>query len=107
MRKIALLATGGTIASVQSPDGLTPGVNAEELIGLMPQLRDGGEITCRIPFSFIEKMFSYEVEKGTPSVRVRLNTKTNEILIRQVIYTNSEKPLPVHFSIDCFDMIAN
>lgn len=51
MRKIALLATGGTIASVQSPDGLTPGVNAEELIGLMPQLRDGGEITCRDVFS--------------------------------------------------------
>jgi hypothetical protein len=69
--------------------------------------KEGGEITCRIPFSFIEKMFSYEVEKGTPSVRVRLNTKTNEILIRQVIYTSSEKPLPVHFSIDCFDVIAN
>ena len=33
--------------------------------------------------------------------------KTNEMLIRQVIYTSSEKPLPVHFSIDCFDVIAN
>ena len=52
-------------------------------------------------------MFAYEVEKGTPSIRVRLNTKTNEILIRQVIYTSSGKPLPVHFSIDCFDVIAN
>ena len=69
--------------------------------------KEGGEVICRIPFSFIEKMFAYEVEKGTPSVRVRLNTKTNEILIRQVIYTSSEKPLPVHFSIDCFDVIAN
>ena len=51
MKKIALLATGGTIASVQSPDGLTPGVSASELLELMPQLRAGGEITCRDVFS--------------------------------------------------------
>ena len=68
---------------------------------------DGENISCLIPFSFIERMFACEVEKGTPSVRVRLNTKTNEILIRQVVYTSSGKPLPVRFSVDCFDVIAN
>lgn len=51
MRKIALLATGGTIASVHSPDGLTPGVNAQELLALVPQLRDADKITCRDVFS--------------------------------------------------------
>lgn len=51
MRKIALLATGGTIASVQSPDGLTPGVNAQELLALVPQLRDADRIVCRDVFS--------------------------------------------------------
>ena len=51
MRKIALLATGGTIASVHSPDGLTPGVSAQELLGLVPQLRDADRITCRDVFS--------------------------------------------------------
>jgi len=51
MRKIALLATGGTIASVHSPDGLTPGVNAQELLTLVPQLRDADKITCRDVFS--------------------------------------------------------
>lgn len=51
MRKIALLATGGTIASVQSPDGLTPGVNAQELLKLVPQLRDADKIACRDVFS--------------------------------------------------------
>ena len=51
MRKIALLATGGTIASVQSPDGLTPGVNAQELLALVPQLRDADKIVCRDVFS--------------------------------------------------------
>ena len=74
------------------------------------QLLDGEStenISCLIPFSFIERMFASEVEKGMPSVRVRLNSKTNEILIRQVVYTSSGKPLPVRFSVDCFDVIAN
>lgn len=51
MKKIALLATGGTIASVQSPDGLTPGVSANELLQLMPQLAADASITCRDVFS--------------------------------------------------------
>ncbi len=51
MKKIALLATGGTIASVQSPDGLTPGVNAAELLELMPQLSNSVEFTCQDVFS--------------------------------------------------------
>ena len=51
MKKIALLATGGTIASVQSPDGLTPDVTARELLELMPQLRDAAHFTCRDVFS--------------------------------------------------------
>ena len=63
-------------------------------------------ISCTIPFTFIERMFACEVEKGTPSVRVRLNSKKNEILIRQVVYTDSQKPLPTSFNVDCFDMIA-
>ena len=50
MKHITLLATGGTIASVQTPDGLTPGVNAAELLELMPQLT-GGDITCKDVFS--------------------------------------------------------
>lgn len=51
MKKIALLATGGTIASVQSADGLTPGVSGEDLLNLMPHLKNSVQITCRDVFS--------------------------------------------------------
>lgn len=36
MKKILLLATGGTIASVVGEDGLTPGMTADELISYLP-----------------------------------------------------------------------
>ena len=51
MKTIALLATGGTIAIVQGPDGLTPGVPAQELLDRMPQLRAATKFICRDVFS--------------------------------------------------------
>ncbi len=36
MAKILILTTGGTIASVQSPDGLIPSMTSEELMSFMP-----------------------------------------------------------------------
>ena len=38
MRHILILTTGGTIASVQSPDGLVPGITSEQLRGYLPQI---------------------------------------------------------------------
>jgi L-asparaginase len=37
MKKLLLLATGGTIASVKGENGLTPGMTAEELISYLPK----------------------------------------------------------------------
>lgn len=51
MKKLALLATGGTIASVHSDGGLVPGVPAAGLLQLMPQLRSRAEFVCRDVFS--------------------------------------------------------
>ena len=48
--RITLLATGGTIASRQTQEGLTPALRAEELIREIP-LRPGLEIACRDVFS--------------------------------------------------------
>ena len=44
MRKILILTTGGTIASVQSPDGLVPGITSEQLRGYMPHVGDDIDI---------------------------------------------------------------
>lgn len=48
--KIALLATGGTIACRHTPDGLIPALHAEELLRDIP-LRPDVEVICRDVFS--------------------------------------------------------
>jgi L-asparaginase len=40
MKKILLVATGGTIASTESADGLAPAFNAEQLLAYMPEIKD-------------------------------------------------------------------
>ncbi len=49
MKRIALLATGGTIACRQTSEGLSPALHAEELIRSVPYRR--AEIVCRDVFS--------------------------------------------------------
>ena len=44
--RILLLTTGGTIASVKSPDGLTPGITSQQLLAYLPQI--GPEISIDI-----------------------------------------------------------
>ena len=39
MKKILLLCTGGTIASVKTTDGLKPALTAEELLGYVPEVK--------------------------------------------------------------------
>ena len=45
-KKLLLIATGGTIASVENGNGLSPGVDALSLIGLVPELKNVGDITA-------------------------------------------------------------
>ncbi len=49
--KITLLATGGTIASLQTPSGLAPGMRAEDLLSACPNLHKLADITARDVFS--------------------------------------------------------
>lgn len=49
--KITLLATGGTIASLQTPSGLAPAMRAEDLLAACPKLRGLCDITARDVFS--------------------------------------------------------
>lgn len=51
MKKITLLATGGTIACVPGADGLTPGVTAAQLLARTPQLNRLAEMIGRDVFS--------------------------------------------------------
>ena len=44
MKNILLIATGGTIASKPTPDGLSPQISSDELLEYVPELRAYGEI---------------------------------------------------------------
>ena len=46
MKNICWLATGGTIASRPSENGLVPGFTAEEMLAMMPELKEYGQIDC-------------------------------------------------------------
>jgi L-asparaginase len=48
MKKILLLATGGTIASVEGNEGLVPGLSVEELLTFLPELSDQVKIDGKI-----------------------------------------------------------
>jgi len=48
MKKLLLLATGGTIASVEGEEGLVPGLSAEELLQYFDDNSQTVDVTCKI-----------------------------------------------------------
>lgn len=51
MKKILLIATGGTIASGQTEKGLAPQINAVELLSFVPEYTEICNVDCVQPFS--------------------------------------------------------
>jgi len=51
MKKILILGTGGTIASVQTSDGLKPGLSTEELISLFPEIKQIADVESKMLFN--------------------------------------------------------
>ncbi len=47
MKRLCMIATGGTIASERGVDGLRPALNGKALLALVPELQGIGEIDCR------------------------------------------------------------
>ena len=50
MKKIYLIATGGTIASEHTAEGLEPQITAEELLAYVPEVKDFCQVTACQPF---------------------------------------------------------
>ncbi|MGC4379069.1 asparaginase [Fictibacillus sp. Mic-4] len=48
MKKLLLIATGGTIASVEGEEGLAPGLTAEELLEHFNHSSESVDVTCQI-----------------------------------------------------------
>ena len=51
MKKILLITTGGTIASVQTKTGLLPGLNGDQLLEFIPELKEMCNIDVKSIFS--------------------------------------------------------
>ena len=51
MKKILFIATGGTIASKKTENGLTPQITPEELLAYIPEVKGLCEITAVQPFN--------------------------------------------------------
>lgn len=47
MKKVLLLSTGGTIASVTSEEGFVPRLSAEDLVNIVPELKSVCHIECK------------------------------------------------------------
>lgn len=46
MKKILLIATGGTIASAPTKNGLAPQITSEEILGFVPEIKDIADVTA-------------------------------------------------------------
>ena len=52
MKKILMIGTGGTIASLQTEDGLAPGLTPADILSHIPAVKDVCEVhTCRCAIS--------------------------------------------------------
>ena len=72
MKKILMLSTGGTIASVEGDNGLEPQIGAHALISLVPEL----EGLCAIETKEVLNIDSSNIEPEN----WRLNTKIMMVL---------------------------
>ena len=46
-KKLLILTTGGTIASVETPHGLIPALTSEELLSYLPEIGDDFVLTTK------------------------------------------------------------
>ena len=56
MKKILLIATGGTIASRHTEKGLSPQISGEELLGYIPEAKDFSRIDVIQPLVWTVQM---------------------------------------------------
>lgn len=62
---------------------------------------------CLVPFTFIQKLFSNPTVQNSPGLRAIWNKNNNTVTVRRVVYEETNEPLPISFSPDCFDLAEN
>ncbi len=73
---------------------------------IIEQSKDSA-IQCLIPFSSIQKLFSFSTEEGTSGMLIKFSDEDNTVVIKRMKYADSGKFLPISFSPDCFDIATD
>lgn len=60
MKKILLMTTGGTIASIKTEDGLVPGLNGNHLLDLIPEIKQMCDVDVKTLFSIDSTSIYYK-----------------------------------------------
>ena len=124
-KKVLLLATGGTIASVQSDNGLKPGINPKQLIQYIPEVLEYADIEYhqlldldstnigpehwKIIVEYIKKVYenydAFVITHGTDTMAYTAAALSYMIQNskKPIVITGSQKPI----SLDVTDAKAN
>ena len=83
MKKILLIATGGTIASKYTEQGLSPQISANELLEYVPAAREFCTIDTEAPFSLdsTRKSMSIMMDLSSVTGQIRWRIPRRRFLI--------------------------
>ena len=106
MKHILILTTGGTIASVQSPDGLVPGLTSEQLRGYLPQIGadididieelfhiDSTDMTAAHWLTIVDAVKKHYNDYDGFVICHGTDTMANTAAVLSYMIQNSEKPI--------------
>lgn len=120
MKNILMIATGGTIASVPSDDGLIPALTGEDIINFVPKLKDICSITAieimnidssnispkhyKMMIEAIEENYNlydgFVITHGTDTMAYSSSFLSNAIenLSKPLVFTGSQLPMQVDYT---------
>ena len=106
MKRILILTTGGTIASVQSPDGLVPGLSGEQLREYLPQIGadihidieelfhiDSTDMTAEHWLQIVNAVRAHYEDYDGFVICHGTDTMANTAAVLSYMIQNSEKPI--------------
>ena len=59
MKKLLIIATGGTIASLPTENGLSPNIDSQQLIACVPEIENYCEVSAVQPFNLDSTNMNY------------------------------------------------
>ena len=101
MRKILLLFTGGTIASIKTERGLEPVLNAEQIMSYLPEISEdihlGSRQICNLDSTDIE--YHHWLEMARQSKRIMKDMTGMSFAMERIQWPIQQRHCPILFRI--------